>query len=151
MSELSMNSTLTFYLTPLLLQVALTYLVAGLILVTRLSDILSKGTPRAFYEQYSGVGGPPLVQRTTNQLTNLFEFPVLFLAVVGLAVAANVQDDLLLRLAWIFVVARCAHTFVHMIVNVLWVRMTVFMLSNVALLGMWIRLAWAASDLSISR
>lgn len=146
-----MNSTLTFYLTPLLLQVALTYLVAGLILVTRLSDILSRGTPRAFYEQYSGVGGPPLVQRTTNQLTNLFEFPMFFLAAVTLAVAANVQDEVLLSLVWVFVAARWVHTFVHLIINILWIRMTVFMFSNVALLGVWIRLAWVAADLQMAR
>ena len=136
-----MHSSLNYYLAPLLIQVALPYLVAALILITRLSDILGSGTPRSFYENYSGVGGPEMVQRTTNQLTNQFEFPVLFLTLIALAVTGDVRDGMLLTMAWAFAASRWLHAVVHLAVNVLWIRMAVFMVSNLVLLGMWIRLA----------
>ncbi len=134
-------SALNFYLLPLLAQVALAYAAAAVILVTRLRDIFGSGVHRSFYEEYSGVGGPVAVQRATKQLGNLFEFPVLFYALITLVVAANLRDGVLLGLAWAFVAARWVHTFVHLGFNMLWVRMTVFMLSNILLAAMWVRVA----------
>lgn len=138
----SQTTLLAYYLSPVLALVALTYLVAASILVVRLADIVLGRRPVVFYENYSGVGGPKLVQSTTNQMTNLFEFPVLFYAVICIALACNITDPLLQELAWYFVAGRWAHTLVHLTLNRLWLRTPVFMASNLVLLGMWLRIAW---------
>lgn len=133
--------TAAYYLEPMLAQVALSFFIAALILATRLRDILSGNAPPSFYENYSGAGGPVMVQRTRNQLANAFEFPVLFFAVLSIAVASDVRDPLLLQLARAFVTFRWAHSVIHLTLNKLWIRMVAFMLSNLLLFGMWVRFA----------
>lgn len=139
--------TLTYYLPSLLGQVLLSYAVAAAILFTRLADLRAGGHDARFYEDYAGVGGPRAVQQTTRQLANLFEFPVLYFALIGIAIAAGVQDAWLRDGAWCFVAARGLHTVVHLGPNRLWFRTPVFMVSNGVLLAMWGRmaaLAWGA-------
>lgn len=128
-------------LPPVLGFVALTFLTALTILVTRLFDILVNKRDGRFYDSYI-VGGPPSVQRTTRQLANQFEFPMLFLAAICLAVACGVDDLVLRRLAWAYVTLRWAHAAIHLTtaLNRLWLRTPVFMLSNLVLLSIWIRL-----------
>lgn len=133
-------STLFFYLWPVLAQVALIYLVAALILVTRLADIAFGSGTAKFYESYAGVGGPPLVQRTTRLLANQFEFPILFFVLICILVAVGSEDSLMRLGAWLFVGARWAHAFVQLFANRLWIRTPVFMASNLVLLAMWARL-----------
>lgn len=133
-------STLSFYLWPVLAQVALIYLVAALILVTRLGDIAFGSGTAKFYENYAGVGGPPLVQRTTRLLANQFEFPILFFVLICILVAVGSEDSLMRLGAWLFVSVRWAHALVQLFANRLWIRTPVFMTSNLVLLAMWARL-----------
>jgi hypothetical protein len=128
-----------YYLVPTLIAVSLTYLTALLVLVSRVADLLSGDRTMAFYENYSGLGGTGFVQRSSNQLKNLFEFPVLFFALMAFCVASNLRDPMLLSLAWIFALGRIAHWVVHLAFNRLWLRTPVFMISNLVLLAMWIR------------
>lgn len=135
------QSVLFFYLWPVLAQVALIYLVATLILVTRLGDLAFGAGTAKFYENYAGVGGPALVQRSTRLLANQFEFPVLFFALIGMMIAIGSADPLMQLAAWVFVVARWAHALVQLFANRLWLRTPVFMVSNLVLFAMWARLA----------
>lgn len=134
-------SVLLFYLWPVLAQVALIYLVAALILVTRLGDLAFGAGTAKFYENYAGVGGPPLVQRTTRLLANQFEFPVLFFILIGMMIAIGSTDRLMQLGAWVFVVGRWVHALVQLFANRLWLRTPVFMVSNLVLCAMWARLA----------
>jgi hypothetical protein len=133
-------SVLLFYLWPVLAQVALIYLVAALILVTRLGDLAFGAGTAKFYEDYAGIGGPPLVQRSTRLLANQFEFPVLFFVLIGVMIATGSADPLTRLGAWIFVVGRWVHALVQLFANRLWLRTPVFMISNLALFAMWARL-----------
>ncbi len=128
------------FLGPVLAFVGLTYLTGAALLFTRLLDLLRRRDAR-FYEEYAG-GGPPSVQRTTRQLANQFEFPVLFLAAVCLAVASGVNDRPLYGLVWAYVILRWAHAIIHLTgtLNRLWFRTPVFMLSNFVLLATWVQL-----------
>ncbi len=132
-------ASIAYYLPPVLTMVALPYFTAALILLTRLGDIVAGRRTVNFYEDYAGVGASALVQRTTNQLKNLFEFPVLFYALVSLCVAGDLVDAPLRDLAWAFVAGRWSHAVVHLSFNKLWVRLPIFMASNLILFGMWIR------------
>jgi hypothetical protein len=137
-------SVLFFYLWPVVAQMALIYLVAALILVTRLVDLAFGAGTATFYENYAGVGGPPLVQRSTRLLANQFEFPVLFFVLIGLMIVIGSEDPLMQRGAWVFVVGRWVHALVQLFANRLWLRTPVFMVSNLVLLAMWARLVQLA-------
>lgn len=132
------------YLPPVLGLVALSFLTGLAILASRLSDLIRSERPLSFYEEFSGDGAPLLVLRTTRQLANQFEFPVLFYALIAFAIAIPVLDPLIAGSAWAYVAFRWAHALSHLAYNRLYVRTPIFMMGNVMLLTMWVALALAA-------
>ena len=79
------------------------------------------------------------VQRFANNYVSQFELPVLFYVVVAFALATGLVDFVLIGLAWAFVGARLAHSFVHTGSNRIVTRFKVFVAGLVFLVGMW---AW---------
>ena len=77
----------------------------------------------------------------SNNLKNLFEVPVLFYLAVMVAMLLMIQDVLLVRLAWGFVILRILHSAVHCTYNRVMHRFTAYLISCLFLLLMWIRLA----------
>ena len=128
---------------PLLGFVALAFATGLSILLTRLVDLARRRPGAAFYEDYAG-GGPIAVQRTTRQLANQFEFPVLFLTAMSLAISIRAEDSALPVLAWAYVAMRWGHAIIHVVHNRLWLRTPVFIGSNLLLLTLWVRLALLA-------
>ncbi|MGG6896095.1 MULTISPECIES: MAPEG family protein [Rhizobium] len=80
-----------------------------------------------------------------NSLANQFELPLLFHTCCILLYTTQADNLPSVILAWIFVVARYAHAFVHVTSNDLRYRSPLFALGFVALVGMWIWLGvWLA-------
>ena len=131
------------YLPQLFVMVALSFAVTLWILITRLDDLLIKRKPLSYYEDWDGTGASAAVMRPTRQLANLFEFPVLFYSVVVLIVSLAVKDTWLPSLCWCFVVLRCLHAIIHIAFNRLWMRTPIFMVSQLFLLGIWVRFGLA--------
>lgn len=131
------------YLPPLLGLVALAFLTALAILITRIVDLVRSKRPWFFYEEFDGKGAPLFVLRPTRQLANQFEFPILFYALIAIAIAVPVHDPVIAGLAWAYVALRWAHALSHLAFNRLYVRTPIFMVSNVVLLAMWVILALA--------
>lgn len=127
------------YLPQLFAMVALSFAVALCILVTRFGDLIARRQSVSYYEDWDGTGASVSVMRPTRQLTNLFEFPILFYLLVTLVVGMGIDDPWLPALCWIFVVLRWAHAVVHVGFNRLWIRTPVFMLGQFVLLALWIR------------
>jgi hypothetical protein len=82
---------------------------------------------------------PDAVQKFANNYVSQFELPVLFYAVLAFALATALVDFVLIGLAWAFVGARLAHSFVHTGSNRIVTRFKVFVAGLVFLVGMW---AW---------
>ena len=133
---------LRMYLPQLCAMVALSYLVALCILATRISDLLSGRKTMSYYEDWDGTGASVSVMRPTRQLTNLFEFPVLFYLVVVLAVMIRSSDQWMPALCWAYVALRWAHAISHIGFNRLWIRTPVFVLGQFVLLSTWARLVF---------
>ena len=131
------------YLPQLLALVALSFMTALAILVSRLVDLVRNNRALSFYEDFDGRDAPPAVRRTTRQLANQFEFPLLFYGLVAIAIAIPLQDPLIAKMAWYYVALRWAHALSHIAVNRLYVRTPIFMIGNILLLAMWIALAVA--------
>ncbi|CDZ44552.1 MAPEG family protein [Neorhizobium galegae] len=76
-----------------------------------------------------------------NNLKNQFELPVLFYAVC-LALYVSTADNWgSVVLAWIFVLSRYAHSYVHLTSNRLRYRRPIFMVGFFAVMAMWVWLA----------
>jgi hypothetical protein len=79
------------------------------------------------------------VQKFANNYVSQFELPVLFYVVLAFALVTELIDFKLIGLAWAFVGARLAHSFVHTGSNRIATRFKVFVAGLVFLVGMW---AW---------
>lgn len=81
------------------------------------------------------------VNRPSNNLTNLFEMPVLFYALCLLLMVAGQVDALYLKMAWAYVILRALHSLIHCTVNIVIWRFIAYALSSLVLAAMIIRCA----------
>ena len=61
--------------------------------------------------------GRGAIQQVGNSLTNQFELPVLFYVLTILAIITKHADFLFVVMAWIFVLTRLAHAYIHVTSN----------------------------------
>jgi hypothetical protein len=129
-------------LLPLLAQVMLTFAVWTCLYARRIPEILRKGIdPQKLQDRAMAHDLLPVSASASNNLKNLFEMPVLFYVAILVSLALLIQDAILVRLAWGYVVLRTVHSFIHCTYNNVNQRFAVYALSSVLLLLMWLRLA----------
>lgn len=90
--------------------------------------------PRAF---------PARCRQFSNAFANQFEVPVLFYVVTALALFTRKADLVFVILAWVFVISRYVHAYVHVTSNSLKLRFPAFLVGVVVLLIMWVLFAFA--------
>jgi hypothetical protein len=81
---------------------------------------------------------PPRVLQIANAYHNQLELPVLFYVVMLLAVITKTLDVVIYLLAWMFVLSRLVHAYIHVTLNRLDRRTGVFGIGLIALLLMWV-------------
>lgn len=79
----------------------------------------------------------------SRHFSNLFEAPVLFYAVCLAALATQNAGALFQLVAWLYVLARITHSFIHMGSNKIWHRIYAYMTSWIILTGLWLILVFA--------
>ena len=129
-------------LLPLLAMVFLTFAVWVYLYALRIPEIKRLGIDpdelrdRAESHKLLRVSGA-----ASNNLKNLFEIPILFYLAAMIAMLLLIQDDLLVRLAWGFVILRVVHSAIHCSYNRVVHRFIAYLISCLFLVFMWIRLA----------
>lgn len=79
--------------------------------------------------------------RASDNFNHLFELPVLFYALCGLAIASGQIPSWLPVAAWLFVLLRVIHSIIQCTNNTVMHRFYVFALGYLLLAGMWIGFA----------
>jgi hypothetical protein len=128
-------------LLPLIVQVALTFMVWIYLFARRIPEI--KRRKIASHRLQDRAAAHELLQdsaNASNNLKNLFELPVLFYTAVLLSLVLMIQDPLLVRLAWGFVLLRIVHSAVHCTYNNVHHRFAAYAISSLFLMFIWIRL-----------
>ena len=124
-------------LLPVFAQVLLVALVAGLMARRRYAAVQANEVRRG--EVMLGEKSwPPKAQAAANAFSNQFELPVLFFALVPLAIITRKADLLFVVLSWVFVLSRYVHAGVYVTSNALPFRFGAFLLGAAVLLLMWI-------------
>jgi hypothetical protein len=130
-----MNAKLMLY--PLLAMFLLTVLVAATMLRRRVTFYKTNRV----HPQKTATSGQMAATitdtRASDNFRNLFELPVLFYVVVLAIYATNLVCTAHLALAWGYVVARYAHSFIHCSSNVVMQRFYAFLASCLCLVAMW--------------
>lgn len=85
---------------------------------------------------------PKKATQLGNCLKNQFEFPLLFYALVALALPLRQTDLLFVSLSWAFVLTRYVHAGIFVTSNNVRQRSLAFFVGVLVLLVMWIAFAW---------
>ena len=80
---------------------------------------------------------PDAMAQAARNYTNLFEVPMLFYTAGAIAIALGIQVPAMIITAWIFVLARAVHSWIHLTSNNVIHRMRAYMLGNICVLIIW--------------
>lgn len=128
-------------LLPLFVQVALTFAVLFALGAVRGRAIREKTVGREAV--YDDTVFPPQARQAANNFRNQFEVPVLFYVLTALALFTRKADIVFVVLAWVFVLSRVVHAYVHCTSNDIRLRFPAYAVGVVALLLMWVLYAAA--------
>lgn len=118
-----------------------TILVSLRSLQVRVSAMRERQVRESYFELFAG-DAPETVAKTGNNLRNLTEFPPLFYVVILLIMMAESADATYIWLAWAYVAFRVLHSLVHLGINKVRPRFTMFIASQLVLMALWGRLGW---------
>ena len=112
--------------------------VVGVILMLRRKDAFSSGAVRPEDVSVSTERYPIPARLAAANFSNQFETPVIYFALVMLAMETGATGYAMAMLAWLYVATRVIHTLIHIGPNKLPVRGAVYGIGVVALFCMWV-------------
>lgn len=118
--------------------VILTFIVGARLLFNRIREMREKGI-----HPHEIATSPQMAVRlehvqAADNFRNLFEAPVLFYALAAVALATETTPNWLAAGAWLYVVLRLAHSFIHCTYNKVLHRLTAFLVSFVLVVALWV-------------
>lgn len=122
---------------PVFCLVMLTFLMMAATGITRLISVRRRQVHPRYYVLMSGDTPPDYVQKVGRNMANLLEVPVLFYLLAVLVILFEINNQLLIDLAWLYVLLRVLHSIIHISYNNVPHRFIVFVLSVVTLMIMW--------------
>ncbi|WP_051988530.1 MAPEG family protein [Bosea sp. UNC402CLCol] len=111
--------------------------VVGVILCVRRKNAFTSGEVRPDEVSVSTERYPVPARLASANFSNQFELPVVFFALIMLAIQVAATSYVMAALAWIFVASRVVHTLIHIGPNQLPLRGAVYGVGAIALLCMW--------------
>ena len=114
--------------------------VAIWLLLMRIKAVKS-GTNPAYFKFNQGKL-PDYALQAEQHYINLFEMPVLFYVIGIIAYITHSVDSIGVTLAWLYVIARLVHSYIHLTTNQILKRRDAFLASYVCLLLLWLWTGW---------
>jgi len=112
--------------------------VVGVILAVRRKNAFASGAVRPDEVSVSTERYPVPARLAAANFTNQFESPVIFFAVVMVAMETGATGYAMALLAWLYVATRVVHTLIHIGPNKLPLRGAVYGIGVIALFCMWL-------------
>ena len=125
---------------PIVAMVALVVFVVVRIARSRIRAIRRRDISVGFYKLYQGSEEPDELRALRRHFTNLFELPILFYVACIVAYVSVQVDIFLVLLAWLFVVSRYVHSYIHLTSNIVIYRFRVYGIGLAVLVLMWLTL-----------
>lgn len=120
--------------------VLLTTIVGFVAIKRRIKSVKDGSLDIHYFKLMNGHKVPNSVEQSTRNFNNLFEVPVLFYVVCTLYVSLSIESSIAIVFAWLFVVFRYGHSYIHLTYNKLLHRMIIYWCAIVAVLALWINL-----------
>ena len=125
---------------PMAAMVLLTFVVMYLMLFMRVKAVRARKISPRYFKLYRDGDIPDKVLAVSHNYTNLFELPIFFYLVCVLAIMFEQSIGYFVVHAWVFVVLRYIHSFIHITYNHILHRLYAFALSGFVLLSMWVKM-----------
>ncbi len=106
--------------------------------ISRYRAIHGRQVKISFYRTYDEGSQPERLHLLARHVQNHFEVPPVFYAGVVFAFVLNLVTLPALIFAWLFVAARCVHSFIHLGSNNVSQRFFTFGFSLLMLCGLWL-------------
>tara|TARA_R110002111_G_scaffold99916_1_gene154768 strand:- start:3 stop:416 length:414 start_codon:yes stop_codon:yes gene_type:complete len=106
--------------------------------ILRVAAIKKGEIDAKFFRSYSGSHEPEQLRVHSRHLVNLYEAPVLFYAITIIAFITGNSGTMPVVLAWLYVLLRCLHSYVHLTSNRVLLRFRLFLSSLGVLLALWV-------------
>jgi hypothetical protein len=129
--------SIQFILLPLFVQVVLTFVLYCWMAYYRVT-LIRRGVVHPRDVALREPNWPPHVLQVANAAHNQLETPVLFYVLTILAIITHHADVLFVLMAWIFVLVRIAHAYIHVTSNRVSLRGSVFGIALLVLMMMWL-------------
>lgn len=117
---------------------------AGFMFVSRVRGIRAGKIPLKYFKVYAGDGPSERMELIAQHYENQFEVPMLFLITCVLFIALDAESPITLTLAWVFVISRGIHAWIHLGRNQVQKRAIAFVIGWFCLLGLWLQLTLLA-------
>ena len=124
-------------LLPLFVEVALTFVLMLWMAYARTVAIKGKQTRMADIA-LGQANWPVRVQQISNCYASQFQLPVLFYLLTVLVIITRHADTVFVVMAWLFVVSRLVHAYIHTGSNYVPNRFNAFAVGSLILLAMWL-------------
>jgi hypothetical protein len=129
--------SIQFILLPLFVEVALTFTLMFWMASSR-ADALKRKETRLADIALGQPNWPPRVQQISNSYNSQFQLPLLFYVLTILAIVTRHADLVFVVMAWLFVLTRLLHAYIHTGSNFVRHRFNAFAVGAVTLLAMWV-------------
>ena len=129
--------TLPMILAPLFVLVLMTFALGFWFPMVSV-PLLRRGEVRPQDVDLRQINWPRPIMQINNSYTSQFEQPVLFYVLIILAIISKHADLLFVVMAWIFVLARLAHMYIHVTSNNVQLRGPIFGVAAIVLAIMWL-------------
>jgi hypothetical protein len=133
---------------PVLAQVFLTLMML-IILGVRKTKAVKAGEVNRQQAALSNRVWPEDVIKVSNNIANQFEVPVLFYVLCLVLYSINAVDIVAVVLAWLFVLSRFAHAYVHLGSNYVPVRFRLFLVGCLVMIAMLVLVVWKLTVASV--
>ena len=123
---------------PMFAMVVLAFFVVVRLFLSRTASVRAGKVSADYFKTYQGAEGVTRSAQLSRSFVNQFEVPVLFYAACLAGMVLAVDRQAFLVLAWLYVVVRWIHMFIHTGPNSLIPRILAYFSSWLVLLTMWV-------------
>ncbi|MBU2863179.1 MAPEG family protein [Reinekea marina] len=125
---------------PMFAMIMLTFFIGLYTFYVRVQSVRRREVNYRAYLLMKSEQFPEQVQKAGRSFNNQFEIPMLFYVVCLAFLALDINSEFALVMAWVFFGLRVVHAGIHLTYNHLMHRFSVFWMSALAALAMWINL-----------
>jgi len=133
---------------PMFAMVILTVVTLGRLFAGRVAAVRAGTVDARYFKTYQEGAEPPATARLSRNFSNLLEAPTLFYVACLAAMVTSSASKLVVALAWLYVVARAIHTWIHTGSNTLNHRIAAYFCSWAVLFALWVAVVLAVATRS---